>query len=131
MITIIQPIPRKIDTGQGEIFSRLEAGGHIGLREIVQAFDPEKGLFLADRFIKGTCPRCKTPDQYGDNCEACGATYSPSDLIDPVSALSGATPEDRASTHLFFHLAHFRDLLTAWTQGNIYSRRSETNSGSG
>ena len=101
----------------GEIFSRLEAGGHIGLREIVQAFDPEKGLFLADRFIKGTCPRCKTPDQYGDNCEACGATYSPSDLIDPVSALSGATPEDRASTHLFFHLAHFEDLLAAWTQG--------------
>ena len=101
----------------GEIFSRLEAGGHIGQREIVQAFDPEKGLFLADRFIKGTCPRCKTPDQYGDNCEACGATYSPSDLIDPVSALSGATPEDRASTHLFFHLAHFQDLLTEWTQG--------------
>ena len=101
----------------GEIFSRLEAGGHIGQREIVQAFDPEKGLFLADRFIKGTCPRCKTPDQYGDNCEACGATYSPSDLIDPVSALSGATPEDRASIHLFFHLAHFQDLLTEWTQG--------------
>ena len=101
----------------GEIFSRLEAGGHIGQREIVQAFDPEKGLFLADRFIKGTCPRCKTPDQYGDNCEACGATYSPSDLIDPVSALSGATPEDRASTHLFFHLAHFQQLLTEWTQG--------------
>ena len=70
-----------------ESFSRLEAQGHIGSREITQAFDPDKGLFLADRFIKGTCPRCKAPDQYGDNCEACGATYSPTDLIDPVSAL--------------------------------------------
>ena len=67
------------------------------MREITQAFDPEKGLFLADRFIKGTCPKCKAPDQYGDNCEACGATYSPADLIDPVSALSGATPVDKAS----------------------------------
>ena len=99
-----------------EIFSRLEKAGHIGVREVIQAFDPEKGLFLADRFIKGTCPRCKAPDQYGDNCEACGATYSPSDLIDPVSALSGATPENRASDHLFFHLSHFQPLLESWTQ---------------
>jgi methionyl-tRNA synthetase len=65
------------------IFQRLEAGGHIAIREIIQAFDPEKGLFLADRFIKGTCPKCGASDQYGDNCEACGATYSPADLIDP------------------------------------------------
>ena len=101
-----------------EIFSRLDAGGHIGVREIIQAFDPEKGLFLADRFIKGTCPRCKTPDQYGDNCETCGATYSPTDLIDPISALSGATPENRASEHLFFHLEHFGELLGEWTQGD-------------
>ena len=82
------------------------------MREITQAFDPEKGLFLADRFIKGTCPKCKEPDQYGDNCEACGATYSPTDLIDPISALSGATPIDKASSHLFFQLSHFEDLLT-------------------
>ena len=96
------------------IFKRLEQGGHIAVREITQAFDPEKGLFLADRFIKGTCPKCKAPDQYGDNCEACGATYSPTDLIDPVSALSGTTPIDKASSHLFFQLSHFEDLLTTW-----------------
>ena len=96
------------------IFKRLEQGGHIAVREITQAFDPEKGLFLADRFIKGTCPKCKALDQYGDNCEACGATYSPTDLIDPVSALSGATPIDKASSHLFFQLSHFEDLLTTW-----------------
>jgi len=96
------------------IFKRLEQSGHIAVREITQAFDPEKGLFLADRFIKGTCPKCKAPDQYGDNCEACGATYSPTDLIDPVSALSGAIPIDKASSHLFFQLSHFDDLLTTW-----------------
>lgn len=98
-----------------EIFNRLDTQGHIGSREITQAFDPDKGLFLADRFIKGTCPRCKTPDQYGDNCEACGATYSPTDLIDPVSALSGATPIEKASDHLFFQLSHFQELLEKWT----------------
>ena len=96
------------------IFQRLESGGHIHRREITQAFDPEKSLFLADRFIKGTCPKCRAPDQYGDNCEACGATYAPADLIDPVSALSGATPVNKASDHLFFKLGDFETLLTTW-----------------
>ena len=96
------------------IFQRLEASGHIHCREITQAFDPEKSLFLADRFIKGTCPKCRAPDQYGDNCEACGATYAPADLIDPVSALSGATPVNKASDHLFFKLGDFEALLTTW-----------------
>lgn len=96
------------------IYNRLVEGGHIAVREIIQAFDEEKGLFLADRFIKGTCPKCKTPDQYGDNCEACGATYSPADLIDPVSALSGTPPVDRASDHIFFQLGHFQELLSDW-----------------
>ncbi len=96
------------------IFERLEAGGHIVVRDITQAYDPEKGLFLADRFIKGTCPKCKAPNQYGDNCEACGATYSPADLIDPVSALSGAAPIEKDSSHLFFQLSHFEGLLTDW-----------------
>ena len=96
------------------IFKRLEAGGHIAVRDITQAYDPEKGLFLADRFIKGTCPKCKAPDQYGDNCEACGATYSPTELIDPVSALSGVVPIDKDSSHLFFQLGHFEGLLTDW-----------------
>ncbi|MEP5569942.1 MAG: methionine--tRNA ligase [Halioglobus sp.] len=97
-----------------EIYNRLKANNHIASREITQAFDPEKQLFLADRFIKGSCPRCKTEDQYGDNCEACGATYSPADLIDPVSAISGATPIDKASTHFFFKLPEFEDMLKQW-----------------
>ena len=98
------------------IYTRLDANGHIARREITQAFDPEKELFLADRYIKGTCPKCKTPDQYGDNCEACGATYSPMDLIDPVSALSGATPVPRQSEHFFFKLPEFADFLKQWTR---------------
>jgi len=99
------------------IFKRLEANGHIGVRSVVQAYDEVKGLFLADRFIKGTCPKCKTPDQYGDNCEACGATYSPTDVIDPVSALSGSTPIEKASDHLFFTLSAFQGLLAEWVSG--------------
>ncbi|UZJ44746.1 methionine--tRNA ligase [Marinimicrobium sp. C6131] len=98
------------------IYTRLDANGHIARREITQAFDPVKELFLADRYIKGTCPKCKTPDQYGDNCEACGATYSPMDLIDPVSALSGATPVPRQSEHFFFRLPEFADFLKQWTR---------------
>lgn len=96
------------------IFKRLNANNDITSRSVVQAYDPEKGLFLADRFIKGTCPRCKAPDQYGDNCEVCGATYSPTDVIDPVSALSGATPIEKSSEHLFFQLSHFQSLLSDW-----------------
>ena len=99
------------------IFRRLEANGHIAVRSVVQAFDEAKGLFLADRFIKGGCPKCKTPDQYGDNCEACGATYSPTEVLDPVSALSGTTPVDRASDHLFFQLSAFQALLADWVDG--------------
>tara|TARA_B100000035_G_scaffold225436_1_gene193928 strand:+ start:4793 stop:6361 length:1569 start_codon:yes stop_codon:yes gene_type:complete len=100
------------------IFKRLEANDHIAIRSVVQAYDEAKGLFLADRFIKGTCPKCKTPDQYGDNCEACGATYSPTDVIDPVSALSGTTPVEKASDHLFFQLSQFQDLLAEWVDGD-------------
>src|SRR5690606_27102102 len=88
----------------------------IAERSIVQAFDPEKGLFMADRYIKGTCPKCGTADQYGDNCEACDATYSPMDLIDTVSALSGARPVARESKHLFFKLPEFTDYLKTWTR---------------
>ena len=86
------------------IYRRLRDNSHIARREIQQLFDPEKELFLADRYIVGTCPRCRSEDQYGDNCEVCGATYSPGDLIDPRSALSGATPVERTSTHYFFAL---------------------------
>ena len=96
------------------IYSRLVDNGHIAARDITQAYDPDKGLFLADRFIKGTCPNCGATDQYGDNCEVCGATYSPADLIDPVSALSGATPIEKQSKHLFFRLPLLKDMLVAW-----------------
>ncbi|KJS07030.1 MAG: methionine--tRNA ligase [Gammaproteobacteria bacterium BRH_c0] len=98
------------------IYKTLRANGNIVTREITQAFDPEKNLFLADRYIKGTCPKCKTDDQYGDNCEACGATYSPVDLINPKSAISGATPVKKESTHYFFKLPAFTDFLKQWTR---------------
>jgi methionyl-tRNA synthetase len=96
------------------VYQSLKDSNHIATREITQAFDPEKNLFLADRFIKGSCPRCKAEDQYGDNCENCGATYSPSDLINPVSAISGATPVDRESTHFFFKLPEYQAMLKTW-----------------
>ena len=96
------------------IYARLKANEHIAARRITQAYDPEKGLFLADRFIKGTCPNCRAPDQYGDNCEVCGATYSPADLIDAVSALSGAKPVNKESEHFFFRLPLFADTLREW-----------------
>ena len=99
------------------IYTQLDKGGHISRRVIEQAFDPEKNLFLPDRFIKGECPRCRTPDQYGDNCENCGATYSPNDLIDPVSVLSGARPIQKESEHFFFRLSDFEDMLKEWTRG--------------
>lgn len=98
------------------IYKTLEANGKISQRSITQAFDPEKQLFLADRFIKGTCPKCKTEDQYGDNCESCGATYSPMELINPVSAISGATPIEKDSEHFFFKLPEFQDFLAKWTR---------------
>lgn len=98
------------------IYTALRDKGYIATRDIEQMYDPLKGLFLADRFIKGTCPKCKAPDQYGDNCEACGGTYTPAELIDPVSAISGATPEVRSSTHYFFKLPDFADFLKNWIQ---------------
>ena len=98
------------------IFERVKAKGHIAERTITQAFDPEKQLFLADRYIKGSCPKCKTPDQYGDNCESCGATYAPLDLINPQSMISGATPIAKDSKHLFFTLPAFTDFLKNWTR---------------
>lgn len=98
------------------IYGRLKANGHIATRAITQAYDPEKQLFLADRYIKGTCPKCKSEDQYGDNCEKCGATYSPMDLINPKSAISGATPVAKDSEHFFFTLPAFSDFLKNWTR---------------
>ena len=99
-----------------QIYRKLQANKHIVSREITQLFDPEKQLFLADRYIKGSCPKCKSADQYGDNCEVCGATYSPADLIAPKSTISGATPIEKASTHYFFTLPEFGDMLKSWTR---------------
>ena len=99
-----------------QIYRRLRDNGHIATRAVRQLYDPEKGLFLADRYIKGSCPQCKAPDQYGDNCEVCGATYTPADLIDPKSAISGATPVEKESIHYFFTLPAFSDMLQQWTR---------------
>ena len=104
------------------IYNRLSANGHISQRSIIQAFDPEKNLFLADRYIRGTCPKCKAEDQYGDNCESCGATYSPLDLINPVSAISGATPIGRESVHYFFKLPEFSEFLSEWINSGTVQR---------
>ena len=98
------------------IYNRLQANGHIESRSIKQLFDEEKGLFLADRFIKGGCPKCKAEDQYGDNCEVCGSTYSAADLINPFSTISGSTPVEKDSEHFFFDLPAFTDFLRDWTR---------------
>ena len=98
------------------IYKALDANGHINRRSIKQLFDPEKKLFLADRYIIGGCPKCKTEGQYGDNCEACGSTYSPTELINPRSSISGATPVEKESEHFFFALPEFQEMLKKWTR---------------
>ena len=99
-----------------DIFTRLQAAGHIVRYGVTRHFDPLKNMFLADRFIRGECPRCGATDQYGDSCEACGATYAPTDLKNPRSALSGAEPVLKESEHYFFRLRDFADLLAGWTR---------------
>jgi len=99
-----------------DIYQKLNAAGLIDIRPIEQAYDPVKQMFLPDRFIKGTCPRCQAPDQYGDACEACGATYAPTELLDPVSVISGVPPVTRTSEHHFFRLGQCEDFLKQWTQ---------------
>lgn len=100
------------------IYGRLKDGGFIKGRTITQLFDPEKSMFLPDRFVKGTCPKCKSPEQYGDNCDSCGATYSPTELIDPKSAVSGAIPVMKDSEHFFFDLPQFETWLAGWVRGS-------------
>lgn len=101
----------------GLIYERNRDKGHISRRTITQAYDPVEQMFLPDRFIKGECPKCGAPDQYGDNCEACGASYSPNELQNPRSAVSGAVPEQRESDHYFFRLGDFEPMLRDWTRG--------------
>ena len=100
------------------IYRRLSSAGHISTRDVKQLFDPEKQLFLADRFVKGTCPECDSPDQYGDNCEVCGTTYDATDLINPHSTLSDATPILKTSKHYFFDLPEFEQFLKDWTRSD-------------
>ena len=102
----------------GEFWSALRAAGLIVEREVKQLFDTVAGTFLADRFVKGTCPVCKSPNQYGDNCEKCGSTYSPSDLIEPKSTLSDSTPEIRGANHLFVELEKLHEFLAEWSQNS-------------
>ncbi len=112
------------------IYERNRDAGHIVRRTISQAYDPEAEMFLPDRFIKGTCPRCGAEDQYGDNCENCAATYAPTELKNPVSVVSGATPVERESEHLFFKLGDFEQVLRDWhkaghVQAEVANKLSE------
>jgi len=98
------------------IYLKLRESGFIKTKTISQLFDPEKEMFLPDRFVKGTCPKCKSDDQYGDNCDNCGATYSPTEMLNPKSAVSGATPIMKDTEHFFFDLPQFEDMLKVWTK---------------
>jgi methionyl-tRNA synthetase len=100
-----------------DLYGRLKSAGHITTRSVRQAYDEQAGMFLPDRYVKGECPRCGTADQYGDSCENCGSTYSPADLVNPVSTLSGTPPVWRESEHYFFKLGDFTDVLRAWLEG--------------
>jgi len=118
---------REISSG---IYNKLKADGHINVRTVSQAYDPEAEMFLPDRFIKGTCPKCGVEDQYGDNCEACGATYDSTDLKNPVSVVSGATPVEKDSEQYFFKLSDFQGFLEEWldaghTQTEIANKQKE------
>jgi len=99
-----------------DIYAKLQARGDIITKTICQAYDPVKNMFLPDRYVKGTCPKCGARDQYGDSCESCGATYTPTELIDAVSAISGAKPVERESEHYFFDLPRYETLLKEWTR---------------
>ena len=107
-----------------EMFEALRAAGDIYTKTIEQAYDEKEGMFLPDRFVRGTCPFCKTPDQYGDACESCSKTYTPADLIDPVSVISGTTPVKRKSEHYFFRLSEYEDRLRAWMESAMLDRNA-------
>ncbi len=109
------------------IYRRLNDAGHISTKDVEQLFDPEKQLFLADRFVKGTCPECSAPDQYGDNCEVCGTTYDATDLKEPYSTLSDATPVLKTSKHYFFDLPEFEQFLQDWTRSDNRLQTSVAN----
>ena len=107
--------PENYELGK-QFWRSLRDAGLVVEREVSQLFDPLAGTFLADRFVKGTCPKCKSENQYGDSCDKCGSTYSPADLIDPISTISGSTPEVRSAVHLFVELEQLHAFLEDWTQ---------------
>lgn len=109
------------------IYLALKSAGHIDKRTINQLFDPEKAMFLPDRFVKGTCPKCQAPDQYGDNCEVCGATYGADELINPRSTVSGATPVIKESEHFFFKVQDFEDDLKTWLRSGNHVQEQVAN----
>lgn len=111
----------------GEIWQKIREAGLVDERDVTQLFDPEKGVFLADRFVKGTCPKCKSPDQFGDNCANCGETYAAEELIDPVSVHSGAKPELKSAKHLFIQIEKLHDFLTDYTQNNNHLPQKTAN----
>ncbi len=110
-----------------EIWAALRKNGYITEQSVTQLYDPKAGTFLADRFVKGTCPKCQAENQYGDNCEKCGSTYSPADLINPTSTLSGATPELRSANHLFVSIEKLHGFLEEWTQSGEHLQSEVAN----
>ena len=111
----------------GEFWQALRGRNLIVERDVAQLYDPEAGTFLADRFVKGTCPKCRAPGQYGDNCDKCSTTYRATDLIDPVSTLSGAKPELRSERHLFVQLDKLHSFLADWTQSGDHLQAEVAN----
>ena len=110
-----------------QIWSSLREAGLVHEKEVTQLFDVQENTFLADRFVKGTCPKCKATDQYGDNCDKCGSTYTPADLIDPVSTLSNTTPELRTASHLFVRIEDLHGFLDEWTQSGDHLQSEVAN----
>lgn len=110
-----------------QLWAELRKGGYINEQSVTQLYDPKAGTFLADRFVKGTCPKCSATDQYGDNCDKCGSTYSPADLINPTSTLSGATPELRSANHLFISIEKLHAFLEEWTQSGEHLQSEVAN----
>jgi len=105
-----------------QIYLAAKAKGNIATKTIKQAFDPEANMFLPDRFIKGECPKCGTPDQYGDNCESCGATYSTTEVKNPYSVITGATPVEKDSEHYFFKISDYADFLKTWVNSGAIQK---------
>ena len=111
----------------GEFWTAINDAGLVKTKDVQQLYDTEAGTFLADRFVRGTCPNCRAPDQPGDNCSSCGSTYSPAELIDPISTLSGTRPETRSAPHLFIELEQLHDFLDEWTQQGDHLQKEIAN----